>query len=241
VRASVQSFQRALKDIRARLKASADKDLIDRWHERAEGWPAIHAHAPDLKPEDLIDQVISERRKVEESVERLLGVPADRSEQPITGFKGTWATVLSILKKQERRTRNLLPALLRAAPSSPDPIKAAPKVEWLVHELDRAEREFERAARKIRQAAVHLRLVHRNYVGAPNRVLLPRQGARNERARNAFVERMSKFLREHTGREILGKELLGEIAVLADIAFPGGGEPDPESIARSQRRKRSKP
>jgi hypothetical protein len=200
---------------------TADTKLLNHWIDdpRAEGtWKTIRHHAPDLTPVDLIERVLRARRSAEGSVARKFDF-----------FDPEWAAYAVELKDRVKMTSDLL----RAPPAALDPLEAAEGLAWLAYEL-------ERTARGYRWLADDIRTLHQRYLGAPDQVPpASRQGPRDERARAAFVELLSGFLRERTGRETLGKELLEAIAELTDIAIPGK-EPDPESIARRRRRQRPK-
>jgi hypothetical protein len=213
---------------------SADTDLLNRWindPRTEEVWQTIHPHAPGPTSDVLIKKVISARRSAVGSANRMFGVPAEGHPNPRTrvgppilrGYNAEWAALVPELKDRLKRIRDLL----RAPPAALDPLEAAGWFEWLEYELTRTAQEFKWVAEDIRT-------LHRHYLGAHDQVDLPRQGSHDERARGAFIEIMIKFFREHTEQN-----LLEQIVVLAEIAIPGG-EPDPESIARSQRRKRRK-
>jgi hypothetical protein len=177
---------------------------------------------PDLTADELIDLVIRGRRSAVSSVRRKRGFVIDNAGTPLArGFDPELAALMSKLKDQQKR----LGELSRVSPAALSPLEIAEEVESL--------------GQGLLWMADYMRLLHQQYLGAPDQVPIPRQGAHDDRARGAFVELMITFLRERTGRKSLGEELLGAITILADIAIPGG-EPDPESIARSQRRKRSK-
>jgi hypothetical protein len=209
-------------------RSSADMQLLERLLDDPrveEVWQTIHSHAPDLLAADLIEQIIFARRSAAASVYRVHGVIAkkqDRKKQDrkrgggrkAQGFNAAWDAHVRELRKYLRR-------VLKGAPSKINPFYVWQRLDWAAEDI--------------------LSLWHSYNLGASNQVTfnLNRQGSNEDRARNAFVELAIEFFRKHTGRETLEKEVLTGITVLTEIAIPGK-EPDPETIARSERRKRTK-
>jgi hypothetical protein len=185
---------------------SADMELLGRWisEDRAEEvWETIAHKAPTLLPTEFIQAVLKARRSAGASVNRTFGTVSPKWRGPLPSIpSGSRRVTNSDVKNPGFNDwfadlRKRIAKRLSAPRASTSPIEIA---------------EF------LEDAAGEVRDLHRRYFGFSDQVTfrLKRQGSNDDRSRAAFYVLMSAYFQKHCG----GKHY-AEIAVLAEIAFPG--------------------
>jgi hypothetical protein len=181
-----QTFDAALTDFRARLKASIDKELIDRWlaDGRAEQiWEKIQRHTPDLTAPNLIQQVIRARRSAAASVVRLFG------SHLVPGFNAEWEAHVPKLRKHLRE-------VLKGSPSTINPFYVWRQLAWAAQDV--------------------LLLWDHYLGGSDQVTFnLKREGSNQDRSRAAFEVLMSDFFQKHSKRKFKLHEVVGVLSEIA--------------------------